>query len=282
MRVQSVDLGFGKRPKKNECEQKPNIFFATTLGATFGAISGSLARKYTPVSDSFFSNVAQDDSDKKNEVEKTVNEYIDSYGNSEIEEARVLKTALADSELQAQSTGIKGKGIVDLMKDQSIKLISDDDTDEVKNSYKALRAQIKEEVADLKEPELIQNKYENLSGLSSETLQRAKQAIFVKDNLQKYKSQIKGISDKGEEGLKSVTQKVKNHPEGTEQMKSQLNYAFSKMVVAAKKSQRAPETWVLIPAVIGAVLSMGLAVNAKAKKQFFNESKTEPKASNAK
>lgn len=271
MRVQRVDLGFGKKPKKNESEKKPNIFGSATLGATFGAVSGSLVRKYAPVSDEFFSKIAAEDSDRINEVERNVSDYTNFYGASEIEEARILKTALLQEDLKAQLPKEEPEGIKAILNDEQIKPIVDQDSDELKNAYKALHVQLKDDLSNINDKEVLEMKVSNLSQMSSDTLDRAKQAIFVKDNLIKSKSQLKGLSETGTEGIKKVFENIKNIKEGSDSAKSELKYAFGKMLQVAKKSKRGAETWVLIPAVLFGIAGMGLAVNKQANQELAKE-----------
>lgn len=257
MRVQNIrSLGFGKKPDVNESEKNPSMIVSTVLGASVGAIGGSVARNYMPVSDEFFHRTATSDLEDKVKVESAVNSFIENYAASDIESTRVLKTAL----IIDKDSPLKGHGISALLQDSSVKPVDESDSDELSRSVKALKAQFEEEIKEAKAKNLLSQKIESIDEMAAEKLSCTRKAFFVKENLLDLKDKIKGLSEEGKENIQSIKEHIKDLHSGTPQMREELSTAFSEMVKVAKKAQRPVEAWVVLPAVVAGLCGMGWAV----------------------
>jgi len=277
MKVQNVGLCFSQKPKKDETTNDSDIFLCALSGSVVGAASGALARNYAPVSDEFFYNASTQSTAKKTEVEEAVNSFIDNYSVVEIEDARVLKTVLQHSDIQSKQPQIEDKGISALLSEESIKPISKEDSQELNNAVKALHTQISQEIKEADEKKTLPEKFESLSAMASDNLTKTKRGIFVRENLQKYKKQLHGLSDEGKENISAIKESIANSTEGSAEMRQELGSAFTSMVKVAQKTQRPVEFWVLVPSIISGILGMGAAVNHQLQKDLVkNKTKKEP------
>lgn len=271
MKLQPVGLSFCAEPKKNESENSSKIFLCALGGSTMGAAAGALARNYAPVSDEFFHQVSTGSSDKKQDVDEAVNNFVESYSASEIDEARTLKTVLLQADIAAETP--QGKGIAELLADNTIKPIGKDDSEEVNNAYKALHTQLAQEIKTAKEQKNLPEKFESLSLMASENHSKAKQGIFVRDNLQQFKKQIRGLSDDGKQNIAEIKNQIEQTSGGTDEMKKELSSAFKSMVRIAQKTQRPIEAWTIIPGIISGLFGMGVAVNYRIQKDLAKNKK---------
>ncbi len=260
MKVQAVNLGFGKKPEKNANENNPNVFLRTTFGVAIGAISGSLARKHLPVSDEFFSEISKQNPEKKQSVQNIVNQFIKDYSSSSIQDARTLKTALTSADLKNILPELKNKGIEELINEPLIKNIDKNDSEELNNSLKVLQADILKDLASQDKNELL-HKFENTSDMASNLLAQAKNGIIVKENLENYGQNIKGLAQNGEDNIPRIKYKISKEP--SKPIQEQLSHAFAEMVQLAKISQRPFASWVFIPAAIVGVASLAQGINRK-------------------
>lgn len=252
MKVQSINLAFGKRSKPKAGENGPNVFGLTTFGIATGAISGQLARNYFPVSDEFFQGVSND-----NPVQKSMSQFIQDYALSEIQDARVLKTALTvvRADIETILPELKNKGISDLMNEPEIKIIDKNDSEELNNALKVLNADLLKDLA-IKDKNELLNQFENTSDMASSLFVKAKKGILVKEHL-------KGLSVNGLEAIKGAKSKIQNNKECSKEIQNEVFSAFENMLQAAKVSQRPPSLWVAIPSVVVGFSSMVWAVNRK-------------------
>lgn len=267
MKLQSVNLGFGSKSKKSESEKSSNIFLCALGSATLGATVGAVARNYAPASDEFFHKIS-DSSDKKQELQDAVNHFIEEYSAIEIEDARILKTVLQSPEIQAEAPAIQGTGIKDLLQEETVKPITDADSVETRNAVKVIRTHFLEEIKDAKVKNSLPEKFESISHIANENLTKAKTAIFVRDNLIKYKNQLKGISDNGQKNISEIQSHMGQSTEGTPQMRKELAKAFNSMIIASKKSQRSIVLWSVLPGLALGALGMGISINRRLQKDF--------------
>jgi len=268
MKVQNINLAFGKRSKQNAGENGPNVFAITTLGAATGAVAGHLSKKYLPVSDEFFFGVSNKNSIEAQSVKSLVNQFVQDYSLTEIQDARVLKTAL--SSVGAQVTAIvpelKNKGISDLINEPAIKIVDKNDSEELNNSFKVLQADISKDLEIKDKKELLHN-FENISDMASNLLSKAKHGLVVKENLEKYKQNLKGFSENGLETIKSTKFKIQNNIEFPKDIQRGVFQSFKEMVQTAKVSQRSSDIWVALPSVVLGLASMTWAINTKMSKE---------------
>ncbi len=270
MRVQNVNLGFCAEPKKNESVKNSNIFLCALGGSLIGAAGGAVARNYMPFADEFTSKSAE----TKREIEESLNNYIDDYGSLEIDEARALKTVLKQPDVAVhQNSGLK---IDDILEDDSIKVVEKEDNEELQSTFKALHSKISEEIKDAEDKKNLPEKLKSINEMTSDVHSKAKQAVFVKENLRKYKNQIKGLLSGGDKTISSVTDKIEKSTEGSDEMRKELGGAFNNMIKTAKHSQRPIEVWTIIPAIAFGLLGMAFAVNRQLKKDIFDKTKKEP------
>ena len=267
MRVQNIDLGFGKKPKKDESVKNKNVFVYSIFGASLGGTSGAIAQKYAPISDDFFCKISKAESEKIETVEKTVNEFIENYGTLEINNARLLKTALLHPEIKKALSITENNDINNLINDEKIKIISPEESEELNNSCKNLHAQLKENIVGTNNKEEIEFKSKEIGADALEKLSLAKEKIEIRENLVKYKNEIKGLSQNGTENIRSIKQKISPQNHG-------LRSAFNKMVRTAKMTQRPVELWVAIPIILSGLLSTGLAANYRLQHQIYKDKQT--------
>ena len=262
MKVQSINLGFGKSPKKNAGENAPNVFLMTTCGVATGAIAGQVARKYLPVSDEFFFDIAKKNPDEKKAVQNLVNQFIGEYSLSDIQDARILKTALIDLSAQKIVPKLKNTGISELINEPLIKVISKNDSVELKSSLEVLKSNISKDLDTVEENELL-NKFENTSDMASHLFKKAKNGIQVKEKLQNYTQNLKGFSENGKDSIQAIKAQIKDNAAISKPIKEELLQAFKEMVQVAKVSQRPSALWVALPAVALGLFSFARSVNRK-------------------
>lgn len=262
MKVQNVSLGFGQSPKTNAGENSPNIFMMTTSGVAAGAIAGQLARKYSPVSDEFFFDTAKKNSDEKISMQNLVSQFIKDYSLSDIQDARILKTALDSQNVKQIVPKLQNQGILELINEPLIKKIGRGDSSELRNSLAVLRATLVKDLALTDENERL-NKFENTSDMASDLFTKAKNGIQVKEHLQNYSQNLKGLAENGKDSIQSVKTKIADNADIPKPVKEELLRAFGDMVQITKLSQRSPGLWVAIPSVALGVVSFIHSVNRK-------------------
>lgn len=262
MRVQTVNLGFCAKPKKDESSKSSNIFLCALGGSVIGATGGALARNYVPFADEF----SQKSSDSKREIEESLTDFADDYSLLEVQEARALKTALLQPNIAAYQD--KGAKVEELLKDDSIKPVGQEDSEELQSTFKSLHSQISEEIKDADAKKNLPEKLKSIDSMALEVHAKAQKAIFVRDNLKKYKNQIKGLSTGGEHTISSIKNKIAETKDGTAEMREELGTAFNYMIKAAKNSQRPVEVWTIIPGILCGIFGMAVAVHGKLKKEM--------------
>lgn len=264
MKVQNIrSLGFGKKPDYHNGDENPSIMAPTVLGSAAGTVGGIVARNYTPVSDEFFHKVDKNDIEDKVKVSNAVNNFIEKYAAADIESARVLKTVLV-SEASSSASPFKGEAISALINESSIKVVGENDTEELRNAVKSLNSDFR---TDMKTgSNLLPQKVEAVESLASENLSLARKGIFVKENLKDCRDSLKGLSDNGRGNIRSVKKHIKGLQSGTSEMREELSLAFSEMIKVAKKSQRSIEGWVILPAVASGLFGMFWAISKQDKR----------------
>lgn len=270
MRVYNIGLGFGAKSKNNESFRNSNIFLCALGGTLAGATGGVLARNYVPFGDEF----SRKPSEVRREIEESLSNFADDYSLVEVQEARALKTALLQPDIAAHNDK-KNLKIEALLKDESIKPVGAQDSEELQSTFKALYSQLSEEIKEAKSKNNLPEKLKNLDDMALNVHSKAQKAIFVRKNLKEYKEQIKGLAKNGKDTITSIKQKIEISKEGTAEMKQELGTAFDYMIKAAKNSQRPVEVWTIIPAIICGIAGMGLAVYNQLKKDKI-DAKKEP------
>lgn len=260
MKVQALNLGFGKRSKNNANENNPNVFVRTTFGVAIGSIAGHLSRKYLPMSDEFFFKTSNKDSDEKQSIQKLVNQYIQDYSSAEIQDARMLKTALSDSGVEKIIPELNNKGISELLAEPLIKNIDKNDSQETNSALKVLQADILKDLAVEDKNELL-NKFENISDMASNLLLKARNGIIVKENLETYTQSMKGLSHDGNDSIKTIKSKISQ--DKSKAIKEETSQAFAEMLHLAKISQRPFGLWVVFPAAVVGAVSLSHTINRK-------------------
>ena len=262
MKINNVNLAFGKRSKPNAGEKNPNVFFRTTLGIAAGAISGQLIRNYLPVSDEFFCGASNKNSEITLSAKTVANQFVQNYSQEYIQDARVLKSALVATDVKKILPKLQNQGLADLINEPAVKIIDKNDSEELINYSQGLQSDIAKDLSIEDEKELL-NKFENMGDIASDLLLKAKHGIIVKENLENYKGDIKGFSDKGGETIKSIKTKIQSNKEFSKDNQHRVFQAFNDMVQTAKLSQRPLRQWVTMPAVALGIASLGWAVKRK-------------------
>lgn len=264
MKINNVNLAFGKRSKQNASEKAPDVFFMTTSGVATGFIAGHLAQKYLPVSDEFFFGAGDKNSVKKQAIKNTADEFVEKFSIIEIQDARVLKTALVavEPEVKKILPELKDSGLSNLLKESTIKIVDKNDSEELKNSLEVLKSDIVKDLASQDKKELL-SKFENINDMAENLVVKARYGIAVKENLEKYKQDLKGFSEHGQDTISSLKVKIKNNKQLSQDVQNGVFKAFKDMVQISKVSQRPPSSWVALPSIILGLGSLGWAVNRK-------------------
>lgn len=267
MKVQSADLGFGKSSKRNASEKNPNIFAITAGGVISGAAAGLLARKYLPTSDEFFFDLKRNNPNKKQSVQDAVRQFIEEYSLSDIQDARILKTALIKSKAPVLIPEDQNKGITELINEPSIKIIVSSDSEELQSSLKAFETTILKDLTTSDKKEHLEN-LGNINEMASSLLTKAKRGFHIREHLEHYVKDIKGFSATGKDSPHSIKSKIRNNKEISKPIQDELLQAFNQVT---KISQRHLGLWVIIPsAVVGAAAFL---LSGNLQKKLFQKSK---------
>lgn len=271
MRVQGIGVSFGNGNKKS----KPSIIGSTLTGAAIGAVGGFAAKNLAPASNDFFEkNTSTEDS--KTQIRKSVTDFIENYGKQEVEEVRILKTALKELNLGSElaknkiviKRDLKNQSINDLLKDNSIQLIGKEDSKELKNSVAELKKDLIEEInKPPKEKQL--ERVENLSKSVGELKSEAKNAMKVKKDLIHHTENIKGLNTSGTLNIKqikdAINKKLTEAEESAKPVIKQLSDSFNTMVKSTAKTQRKNPLWIGIPTIGMASITGSIAVGKRTK-----------------
>lgn len=266
MKVHNMSLGFCAKSKKDESANS-NIFLCALGGSAIGAAGGAVARNYVPFSDEFSSKSVE----SKHKIEKSLDNFIEDYSLLEIQEARALKTVLIQPDVSVykdQSLRIK-----ELIEDESIKPVGQEDSEELQSTFKALHSQTLDEIKEAETNKTLPDKIKSIDEMTLDVHSKAKTAVFVRENLKKFKNQIKGLVNGGNQSLSSIRSNISTFNEGTTEMKKELNSAFDYMIKSAKNTQRPIESWTIIPGIVCGFLGMGIAIYSQLKKDIINNKK---------